>query len=56
MLNDPGLEKLTRHYAATPEKMGQRLAKLMTTKQIERVTVKGKVSWKIPIDVEDPVV
>lgn len=50
MLNDPGLEKLTRHYASTPEKMGQRLAKLMTTKQIERVTVHGKVRWKIPIE------
>lgn len=54
MLNDPGLEKLTRHYAATPEKMGQRLAKLMTTKRIERVTMHGKVTWKIPIDAEQP--
>lgn len=50
MLNDPSLEKLTRHYAATPEKMGQRLAKLMTTKKIERVTIHGKVLWKIPVD------
>jgi len=30
--------------------MGQRLAKLMTTKGIERVTIQGKVLWKIPVD------
>ena len=50
MLNDTSLTNLTRHYASTPEKMGQRLAKLMTTKGIERVTVQGKVLWKIPVD------
>lgn len=52
MLNDQNLTNLTRHYAATPEKMGQRLAKLMTTKKIERVTVRGNVRWRIPVDSE----
>lgn len=56
MLNDTNLTNLTRHYASTPEKMGQRLAKLMTTKKIERVTVHGKVLWKIPIDEPHPVI
>jgi hypothetical protein len=56
MLNDQSLTNLTRHYASTPEKMGQRLAKLMTTKGIERVTIQGKVLWKIPVDEVKPIV
>jgi hypothetical protein len=56
MLNDQSLTNLTRHYASTPEKMGQRLAKLMTTKGIERVTIQGKVLWKIPVDEVRPAV
>jgi hypothetical protein len=51
MLNDAELEKLARHYVSSPDRMGQRLAKIMAIRpeQIQRRKSSGKITWEINI-------
>ena len=52
MLNDAELEKLARHYVSSPDRMGQRLAKIMAIRpeQIQRRKCGGKITWEIAIE------
>lgn len=52
MLNDAELEKLARHYVSSPDRMGQRLAKIMAIRpeQIQRRKTAGKITWEITIE------
>ena len=52
MLNDAELEKLARHHVSSPDRMGQRLAKIMAIRpeQIQRRKTAGKITWEITIE------
>lgn len=52
MLNDAELEKLARHYVSSPDRMGQRLAKIMAIRpeQVIRRKSGGKITWEINLE------